>query len=117
MKIAFSGSRDLEIGDMLIESILQDHPGDISILVGDCPSGVDKIVRRYARRKKIPIAVYEAAWSTYGKGAGPLRNRKMVQDCDYFVAIWDGKSKGTLSAIKAAIDYTKSFQVIVINDC
>lgn len=31
-----------------------------------------------------------------------MRNHEMVEFCDYLIAFWDGKSKGTLDAITYA---------------
>jgi hypothetical protein len=31
-----------------------------------------------------------------------MRNHEMVEFCDYLIAFWDGKSKGTLDSISYA---------------
>ncbi|CAM4110102.1 hypothetical protein [Campylobacter armoricus] len=38
-----------------------------------------------------------------------FKDEKMVQDCDFFYCIWDGKSKGSYTNIKKAIDSKKTF--------
>lgn len=68
------------------------------VVVGDCPTGLDKCVREWCPEAR----VFEADWEAHGKAAGPIRNRKMVQAADLLVAFWDGKSQGTLSAIREA---------------
>jgi hypothetical protein len=50
-----------------------------------------------------------ADWHTHGKSAGPIRNRNMVKNAlssdDHILglAVWDGKSKGTLNCIQEMV--------------
>lgn len=45
---------------------------------------------------------YLANWEKHGKSAGAIRNQKIVDDANLIIAIWDGKSKGTLDTIRKA---------------
>lgn len=54
------------------------HVGRVAIRVGDCPTGVDAMVRDWIKVNDLPHRVYEADWDRYGKGAGPIRNRNML---------------------------------------
>lgn len=38
----------------------------------------------------------------FGKAAGPIRNIDMAKIGNTLIAIWDGRSKGTLNMIKVA---------------
>ena len=49
----------------------------IHIRVGDCQSGVDRIVREYLHSRVYSFTVYDADWST-GRTGGPIRNRSML---------------------------------------
>lgn len=42
---------------------------------------------------------YPADWERYGRSAGMIRNREMINAADEVLALWDGKSKGTGQAI------------------
>lgn len=50
--------------------------------VGDCPSGVDRLVREIARERRrdgLPqVATFIANWQGLGRRAGPERNGRMV---------------------------------------
>lgn len=39
----------------------------------------------------------------FGRGAGVMRNRQIVESSDYVIAFWDVKSRGT----KSSIDYAR----------
>ncbi len=48
------------------------------------------------------MTIFIAEWDKYGKSAGYIRNRLIVQESDMIVAFWDGKSKGTKHSIDQA---------------
>ncbi len=100
MRVAFSGCRDVELARHRITAVMPARAREI--LVGDCPTGVDPAVRRWAAFWQKPVRVFPADWETHGKAAGPIRNKAMVAEADLLIAFWDGASKGTLSAIREA---------------
>lgn len=71
---------------------------------GGC-RGADKLGERYAAENGYKIEIYPADWETYGKAAGPMRNKKMALAADFIICFWDGKSRGT----KAMIDFARAF--------
>lgn len=54
-------------------------PGTWSLLVGDCPTGVDAWVWQQAVRRAWPRLQIHAPWQQSGRGAGPRRNRAMAR--------------------------------------
>ena len=50
--------------------------------VGDCPTGADHHTREWADQhmKHGTWAVYDAEWNKHGRRAGPLRNRRMIDE-------------------------------------
>ena len=111
MRILTTGSRDwagifaeTEIGVVLMSvealSIVLRSP--LVIVHGGCPTGADAIVDRWARRRDYEPEVYEANWS-FGKAAGPLRNRVMVyKGADLCVGFLKNNSRGTLDCLRKA---------------
>ncbi len=73
------------------------------VIVSGCASGADAIGERYAEENEFEVEKYPADWKTYGKSAGPKRNRQMAEISDYVICFWDEKSKGT----KSMIDYAR----------
>ena len=78
------------------------------VSVGDCPTGVDEMMRRFAEAKPNwlegwEVDVFRAYWDIDGKAAGPMRNQRMVdQGAELCLAFWDGKSRGTLDCLSRA---------------
>lgn len=64
--------------------------------------GVDALGEKFARVNNLPLKVFPANWKKYGRGAGHIRNAEMADYADVLIAVWDGKSKGTLSMIRLA---------------
>ena len=46
--------------------------------------------------------MFNADWDKFGKSAGYKRNEQMGNHADALIAIWDGKSKGTMHMISIA---------------
>jgi hypothetical protein len=107
MKILICGDRnynDFEAMECYLAEfpITCDEP--LFIISGGC-RGADKLAERYCKKWKIPFKEYPADWDTYGKRAGPIRNRQMLDaDPDIVIAFHQNlhKSKGTIDTIKEA---------------
>lgn len=55
------------------------YPGDLRVIVGDCPTGADALVREWcADAVGVELRVFRADWKTHGMSAGPMRNAEMV---------------------------------------
>ena len=72
------------------------------VIVSGCASGADAIGERYAEENGFKVEKYPADWKTYGRSAGPRRNKQMAEVCDYVICFWDEKSAGTRSMISYA---------------
>jgi len=109
-RVCVSGSRGyshLDNVDRLIASL----PRDLTIVHGGA-AGVDTRADAVARGLGFKVEICPADWSRYGRRAGPLRNRAMVASSDFLYAFWDGQSRGTASAIQAAVDGDVPFEVV-----
>lgn len=111
MRILVTGSRDWDdadrIGSELSEFITSDCGiipsidglGDVVLVHGACPTGadaiVDKIGAELAESYGLRIERHPADWMTYGRSAGPRRNREMVElGAGICLAFIKNKSKG-----------------------
>lgn len=84
------------------------------IIVSGCASGADTIGERYAKENRFKVEKYPANWETFGKSAGPRRNRQMAEIADCVICFWDEKSKGTKSMIDYARKYNKPIRIKII---
>lgn len=58
---------------------------------------------------------HPADWDTHGKAAGPIRNEEMAKaGADLCIAIWDGKSRGTLDMIKRATQHGIPVRIVPV---
>lgn len=79
------------------------------IVHGDCPNSPDLWGAEFAEREGIRVEAYPANWEGLGKHAGHFRNAMMAKyvgmlpDPNLCIAVWDGKSPGTLNMIKEAV--------------
>lgn len=96
MNIAIVGSRgidDISILEQLWNQLKLGFDGHKIISGG--AKGVDQMARNFAIAHKIPIIEHIPDWNKYGKKAGYLRNKQIIDECDICIAIWDGSSPGT----------------------
>ena len=103
-KVAIGGCRyytDYKLFKSCLDEILKDQKDEIIIISGHC-SGVDLMAERYATESGLKAEIFYPEWEKYGRAAGPIRNKKMVEAANIVIAFWDGKSKGTKSLIKYA---------------
>ena len=98
--------------DFCLSNIRKEH--DIVIISGGA-SGADAIGERYAKENEFEIERHPADWETYGKSAGPRRNKQMAEVSDFVICFWDKKSKGTKSMIKYAKEYNKPLKIKIIS--
>ena len=108
MKLLVAGSRAVKEFDLSPYI-----PPDVDLLISGGATGIDTIAEQYADEHNIPKLIIRPEYSRYGRGAPIVRNKQMVEAADTVLAIWDGRSKGTLSTINYAQKLSK--KVIIIN--
>jgi hypothetical protein len=64
--------------------------------------GADTLAERLARERGLNFDVISADRQRYGRGAGLIRHKQIVESADLVIALWDGKSIGTCSALAHA---------------
>lgn len=122
MKLIIAGGRDIETGLQLITQIIETYysvchgdntlfdPTQITEVVSGGANGIDSAGELWANvtykrndgsiKSKIKVKRFKPDWKTYGKAAGPIRNKKMAKYADALLLIWDGKSKGSANMKK-----------------
>jgi hypothetical protein len=110
MRILITGSRTWDlyesISTRITEAILdwvQDHPGLekgpinwVTIVHGNCPKGADALADHFATKiLRCEVEPFDADWRQFGKRAGFVRNRRMVNTMpDVCLAFIRDRSKG-----------------------
>lgn len=99
MKVAVIGSRGFTDYEKLAEVL---SGIDVTEIISGGAQGADALAEFYANVHDIPTVIFKPDWKKYGRAAGPIRNKDIINNSEVVVAFWDGKSKGTLSSIKLA---------------
>jgi len=101
MKTAIIGSRSIQDYNYL-ENILKSLDFKITEIITGGAKGVDTLAEIFSFSNSIPITKILPEWDKYGRGAGLVRNTSIIKESDVVIALWDGKSKGTLDSINKA---------------
>jgi len=115
MKIAIVGSRTFYDQPLLRESVSKELDiSEIDLIVSGGAKGADSLAEKFADENNISKQIFYPEWSKYGKGAGYIRNKLIIENVDIVFAFWDGKSKGTKHSINLAKELNKQLFVIKI---
>ncbi len=114
-KVAIVGSRQFgeraaEVRQQIADYIAELPRGDEIVTGGAL--GADAWAEFFAKRDSRPVHVFPADWQRYGRRAGAVRNKQIVDAADRVVAFWDGKSPGTKITIDMATRAGKPVEVI-----
>jgi predicted Rossmann fold nucleotide-binding protein DprA/Smf involved in DNA uptake len=110
--VAVIGSRtitDEKIVYTFIKSIF-DNFDDIIIVSGGA-AGVDAAAEFFADDYNIDIIVIKPDWKKYGKCAGMLRNKSIIDLADTVIAVQKNNSLGTQNSINLAKKAQKKLYV------
>ena len=111
MKIAVIGSRNFT-DQVVLENELNVIKDKVELVISGGASGADTLAEKWAFDNNIPIEVIKPDWKTYGRAAGVVRNKKIIESCDYCYAFWDKKSKGTRFSINYCKKVYKPIKII-----
>jgi len=110
MIVAIIGGREFTDFNFVVDEL--DNIEGIEHIVSGGARGADTMAVNYAKLRHISWHEHKAEWSKYGRAAGPIRNKKVVDDADTIIAFWNGRSAGTRNAIQQAREQGK--KVIII---
>lgn len=113
-RAAIVGSRSI-VDYRIIKEILDKH--DFDQVVSGGAKGVDSLAEEYSQNIGLlkPL-VFLPDWKKHGRGAGFIRNKDIIDHSDIVIAIWDGKSKGTVNSINHAHKQNKPVFVYVVTE-
>lgn len=98
-----AGSRDITNYEV-VRAAIDSAPWGVFELISGCARGVDTLAERWAAETRTPVIRYPADWRTYGKSAGPRRNREMAAYAEALILIWFGDSRGSADMLKTATE-------------
>lgn len=104
LTVCICGSREFKDKDFLytkVDEVITKLYDEYVIIEGGA-DGADALAIEYANDHGIPYAEFKADWNTFGKAAGPIRNKYMAEESDVVIAfkLKDKKCKGTNNMIE-----------------
>ena len=131
MKVIIAGSRNITDYTKLLNAIkvFIQTKGFITEVISGGAKGIDSLAVTFATNEEIPCKVFKADWKNlnapmasikrnqfgfYNARAGLDRNTRMAEYGEALIAIWDGKSKGTLDMINKAKEKNLTTLVVTI---
>ena len=103
MKVVICGSRRFNDADAdaAVAEAVERSRYEVTTVVSGVAPGIDRAGERWAESRGIQADRYPADWDRYGRAAGPIRNKQMVDVADAVIAVmWMGiESRGTASTI------------------
>ena len=104
MRILFCGDRNWTNESLIKEELLKfDTTRDI--IIHGCARGADRIAGYTAKELGFKVEAFPAQWDLYGRAAGAIRNRQMLNTKPDFVIAFHNnilESKGTANCVKTA---------------
>ena len=98
--VAVVGSRGITTCAALVERLAELSPAEV---VSGGAAGVDALAASWACAHRVPLLELRPDYAAHGPTAAPhVRNAEIVRRADLVLVVWDGRSKGTLSALRAA---------------
>lgn len=97
--VAVVGSRGVKSCAALAQRLAELEPAQV---VSGGAAGVDTLAATWARAHGVPLLELRPDYAAHGAGAPHVRNAEIVRHAGRVLLVWDGRSKGTLSAYKAA---------------
>lgn len=110
MRLAIIGSRSFDDYALMAKELNSIHK--IELIVSGGARGADSLAEKYAREKKIPTTIFKPDWNKYGRAAGMIRNKLIIESSDAVIAFWDGISPGTANSIQRARDAKKHVKIV-----
>ncbi|MBR2788851.1 MAG: DUF2493 domain-containing protein [Erysipelotrichaceae bacterium] len=107
---------DYETLKETLDDLFKEIPKDEIEIISGHARGADSLGEKYAEEKGLKCIVFPADWKKYGRAAGPIRNRQMLdyalEEEAHLVAFWNGESRGTKNMIDIATKAGISIKII-----
>lgn len=113
MRVIIAGSRHMPASKYgWIARAVELSGFDVTEVVCGLARGADTLGKHWAEEHGIPVVEFPADWDTFGKSAGPRRNKQMLEYADgLIVFIWEN-SRGSANMLRQTIAARKPCFII-----
>ena len=111
MRVAVVGSRFFTDYNYVKSSLdIVSEFKEITVIISGGHRGADTLGERYAKENGIEFVLFAADWNKYGKAAGPIRNKQIIEEGKPELVVAFKPGKGT----KTTINYAERNNIEVI---
>jgi predicted Rossmann fold nucleotide-binding protein DprA/Smf involved in DNA uptake len=115
MKVIVTGGRNYgQTEDEIIALFNALESLSPTIIIQGGASGADSLAKAWGIAAGLEVITVAADWKTYGKSAGPIRNRKMLTEHTEAIVLATPGGKGTENCIQTARQLNMS--IILLKD-
>lgn len=103
MNVLVCGGRGF-VNEALLYTRLDDlhRACPITVIIHGDAFGADRLAQCWAEKRGIEVAAFPADWDRYGRAAGPIRNRQMLEQGKPALVVAFPGGKGTWDMIDQA---------------
>ena len=103
MRVLVCGGRDFQ-DRVAVHQALDDLDAayGVSLVIDGGATGADKLAAEWAWMSNKPNRCFPADWKTYGRGAGPIRNKQMLDEGKPDLVLAFPGGRGTANMVKQA---------------
>lgn len=105
MFLAIVGSRDFtdyRVFCRFVQQALEKWQSVPQKIISGGARGADTLAKKWATERGIPIVEHFPEWDNLGLSAGPVRNRKIVEEATHMIAFPSRTGKGTQNSMELA---------------
>lgn len=102
MRVLVCGGRVFDDRNAVFRTLDEIHAANrITLVINGGAPGADDLSSKWARTRSVPMHIEPADWKKHGRVAGPIRNRRMLdeQKPDLVVAFPGGAGTNNMIAI------------------
>lgn len=99
MRILVCGGRDYKRWMNVYDALTEHYPCHV---INGGAEGADNASSGWAKSNEMPLTVYPAQWGKYGKSAGYIRNKQMLEEGKPDLVLAFPGGKGTAMMVKLA---------------
>lgn len=107
MRVLVTGDRNWQDVAFLFRALDDlNRQQTVNVVIEGAAPGADTAARQWAEARGIPVQEYPALWKQYGRAAGPVRNRQMIEEGHPTIVVAFhpdlSQSKGTADMVRQA---------------
>lgn len=111
MKVIIAGSRHMTQSELIPPAVAASGFLVTEVVCG-CATGADTLGNLWAQANNIPVKYFPAEWKKYHRGAGPIRNKQMLDYADALIVFIWTNSRGSENMLSQTLKAGKPAFVV-----